>query len=138
MAKKLNDGAPRIVINGTGVRPDMMQSGLSISSYMLEPGHYKIVADVLAETFKNPRHYENPVVPTGAPAPIKGKWAVNIQYLRGVGEQTFILEQNGNDVTGEQHGEHFNTTFKGNIHGDQLQLVSTLPVPSWPVHCSAL
>ena len=136
VAKKLNDGAPRIVINGTGVRPDMMESGLSISSYMLEPGHYKIVADVLADTFKNPGHYENPVVPTGAPAPIKGKWAVSIQYLRGVGEQTFILEQNGNDVTGEQNGEHFNATFKGTIHGDQLQLTSTLPVPSWPVHCN--
>ena len=48
----------------------------------------------------------------------------------------FILEQNGNDVTGEQHGEHFNSTFKGTIHGDQIQLTSTLPVPSWPVHCS--
>ena len=60
VAKKLNDGAPRIVINGTGARPDMMQSGLSISSYMLEPGHYKIVADVLSRHLQEPRPLREP------------------------------------------------------------------------------
>jgi seryl-tRNA(Sec) selenium transferase len=134
LAAKLDAGEPRIIMSARGARPDT-QSSCNISSYMLEPGNYKIVAEVLRESLLHPGHYENPVVPSGTPASVSGEWAVSIQYLRGVGEQKFILKQNANAVTGDQHGEIFNATFTGSIHENEILLESVLPVHAWPVHC---
>ncbi len=134
LAEKLNAGSPRIILPGRGARPDM-QSSFSISSYMLEPGDYKIVADEVKKALLNPGHYENPVVPTSAPAPVEGGWAVTINYLRGTGEQHFVLKRDGNAITGDQRGEIFNSTFTGSIHGNEITLESVLPVLAWPVHC---
>ena len=51
-----------------------------------------------------------------------------IQYPRGVGEQKFTLEQNGNDLTGTQNGEIYNAKFKGTIHANQIELHSNMEV----------
>jgi hypothetical protein len=67
---------------------------------------------------------------------VQGSWAVTIQYLRGTGEQKFVLEQKGTDVTGEHHGEIYNATFKGAVQGDQVELHSILPVAGNPLHCN--
>ena len=138
LTARLNQGDPRIILTaGTGTRPNAMKSGFSISSYMMNPGEYKIVADAIYDILKNPGHYDNPVVPTGAPAPVEGRWDVTIHYLRGTGEQHFELKRDGNTITGNQLGEQFNTIFtSGAIHASQIELVSALPVPGYPVHCT--
>lgn len=138
LVARLNEGDPRIILaGGTGTRPHTMMSGFSISSYMMNQGEYTIVADEIYDILKNPGHYDNPVVPTGAPAPVEGSWAVTIHYLRGTGEQHFELKRDGNTVTGDQLGEQFNTTFtRGAIYANQIELVSALPVPGYPVHCT--
>lgn len=137
LAAKLDAGTPRIVLNGgEGRRPDRMQSSIGVTSYMMAPGEERIIADALYKALSKPGHYEAPALPGGAPASVQGKWAVSIQYLRGVGEQQFTLEQSGNDVTGDQHGEIYNATFKGSVHGDQIELRSVMPVDGNPLHCT--
>jgi len=137
VAAHLDAGTPRIVLAGPqGRRPDMMQSSIGVTSYMLEAGEEKIIADALYEALTKPGTHPNPPVPTGPPASVQGSWAVTIQYLRGTGEQKFVLDQKGNDLTGEQHGEFYDAKFQGTVRGDQIELHSVLPVAGNPVRCT--
>jgi seryl-tRNA(Sec) selenium transferase len=135
MVKLLDEGSPRIVLGGTGVRPDHMESSVTIFCYIMTPAEVKIVADTIYQHLKNPPHFENPVVPTGAPVSVDGSWAVTVHYLRGTGEQRFVLKQDGNQLTGEHHGEIYNTTISGIVHANEIAMVSTLPVTGYPLTC---
>jgi hypothetical protein len=134
VAARLDAGTPRIVLDDpSGKRPDMMRSSISVTSYMLAAGEERVIADALYEIFSKPGQYQAPAVPNGAPAAADGKWAVTIQYLRGTGEQQFLLEQQGNTLTGEQHGEIFRATIKGAIHGNEIELHSSMAIPGNPL-----
>jgi seryl-tRNA(Sec) selenium transferase len=129
LVARLDAGTPRILVDGgTGTRPARMESSVTIMPYMMDQGEDRIIADAIYEGLTNPAHYEDPVVPTGAPAPVNGRWDVAIKYSRGVGEQHFILEQSGGDITGQQHGELYKAELKGTIHANQLQLHSNMGV----------
>ena len=129
LAARLDAGTPRIIVGGSkGIRPDMMNSSITIMPYMMEAGEERIIANAIYEGLTKPGPYENPVIPTGTPAPVQGTWAVTIEYLRGIGEQKFTLEQNGNDLTGTQNGEIYNAKLKGSVHANQIELHSSMAV----------
>jgi hypothetical protein len=135
LEKRLNDGTPRIMTEpAVGRRPDAMASSIALMPYMMDPGEDRILADALFRVLSNPGHYPNPVVPGGAPAAVAGNWAVNIQYSCGMGEQHFVLKQDGNAVTGDHKGEIYSAILQGSIHGDQLKLQSNMPVPGNGIH----
>jgi uncharacterized pyridoxal phosphate-dependent enzyme len=122
LVERLDKGTPRILVDGgTGRRPNKMQSSLTVMPYMMAAGEEKIVADAIYEGLTHPGHYENPVIPQGAPAQVGGSWAVEIKYLRGTGEQRFTLQQDGEQLTG--------TNLKGFLHADHLELTSEMEVP---------
>jgi hypothetical protein len=133
--KRLNDGTPRIMVEpATGRRPDMMASSITLMPYMMDPGEDRILADAIFKVLSNPGNNPNPVVPSGATAAMAGNWAVTIHYPCGTGEQVFVLQQNGNAVTGEHKGEIYNAMLQGSIHGDQLTLRSNMAVPGNAIH----
>lgn len=137
VAARLDAGTPRIVLAGPqGHRPDMMQSSIGVTSYMLEAGEEKIIAAALYEILTKPGTFTDPKIPSGPPAEVKGTWGVTIQYLRGTGDQKFILEQKGSDVIGEHHGEIYDAKFEGVVHGNQIELHSVMPVAGNPVRCN--
>jgi uncharacterized pyridoxal phosphate-dependent enzyme len=129
LAAHLDAGSPRILIDGgSGMRPDRMASAITIMPYMMDPGEDSIVANAIYEGLTKPGHYDDPIVPSGTPSQIEGKWAVTIQYSRGVGEQRFTLNQNGNSLTGTQQGELYQAEIKGSIHATQIELHSVMAV----------
>ena len=126
---RLDAGTPRILLDGgSGTRPDHMASSVTIMPYMMGPGEDRIVADAIFSALTKPGHYDNPVIPTGSPAEVKGTWDVVIQYARGVGEQRFTLEQSGNELTGMQVGEIYKAPLKGSIHAGKIELSSDMAV----------
>ncbi|SEF77909.1 uncharacterized pyridoxal phosphate-dependent enzyme [Bryocella elongata] len=130
LVARLDAGTPRILVDGgSGTRPDHMASSLTIMPYMMDAGEEHIIADAIFEALTNPGHYEDPAIPTGAPERVQGKWAVSIQYTRGVGEQHFAIEQNGNELHGTQSGEMYTAALKGAIHADEIELRSQMAVP---------
>jgi seryl-tRNA(Sec) selenium transferase len=130
LAARLDAGTPRIVVHdSSGVRPSQMASSLIIMPYMMEAGEERIIADALYEGLTKPGRYEDPVLPSGAPMTVQGAWAVAIQYIRGVAEQHFTLQQRGNELSGTQQGELYSAALKGVIHGGQIELRSTMAVP---------
>ena len=129
LVARLDAGTPRILVDsGTGIRPDKMASSITIMPYMMDPGEDSIVAGAIYEGLTKPDHYDDPIVPSGAPSQIEGKWAVTIQYSRGTGEQHFTLNQNGNRLTGTQQGELYQAEIKGSIHATQIELHSVMAV----------
>src|ERR1700761_4065442 len=134
LVEKLDKGTPRILVaGGHGSRPDKMASSVGIMPYMMQPGDYKIVAETISKYMRNPGHYENPPVYTGATANLAGTWNVSIQYVRGVGEQQFILQQDGNKLSGEQKGEIFQATFQGKVDADHVTLHSMMAANGYEV-----
>ena len=95
---------------------------------MMEAGEERIIADAIYEGLTKPGQYQDPVLPSGAPATVQGNWAVAIRYLRGIGEQQFTLQQKGNELSGTQQGELYSAALKGAIHGGQIELRSTMAV----------
>jgi uncharacterized pyridoxal phosphate-dependent enzyme len=129
LVARLDAGTPRILVDGgSGVRPHTMASSITIMPYMMDPGEDRIVADAIYAGLTKPGSYADPIVPTGAPAQVQGKWVVSIQYLRGVGEQHFTLEQSGNELTGSQQGELYKAELKGSVHATQVELHSVMAV----------
>jgi uncharacterized pyridoxal phosphate-dependent enzyme len=135
LVEKLDKGTPRILVaGGHGSRPDKMGSSLGIMPYMMQPGDYKVVAETISKYMRNPGHYENPPVYSGATANLAGTWNVTIHYVRGVGEQQFILQQEGSKLSGEQKGEIFNATFEGKVDADHVTLTSVMPANGYQVN----
>jgi uncharacterized pyridoxal phosphate-dependent enzyme len=134
LVQKLDQGSPRIlVLGGQGRRPDMMASSIGIMPYMMQPGDYKIVANTLSKYLRNPGHFDNPPVYTGTTANLAGTWNVTIDYVRGVGEQQFILQQDSGTVSGEQKGEIFNATLHGKVDTDHARLASVMETNGYQV-----
>ena len=129
LVARLDAGTPRIFVEGgTGVRPNKMASSVGVMPYMMDAGDDRVIADAIYEALTKPGHYEDPVVPTGAPVPVNGKWLVAIQYSRGMGEQRFTLEQSEGSVTGMQQGSLYSAPLKGTVHADQVELKSEMQV----------
>ncbi len=97
LTKLLDEGSPRIVMGGTGMRPDNMNSSVTIYCYIMTPAEVKIVADRIYTLPEESAPFSRTsVVPSGAPAAVDGSWAVTVHYLRGTGEQHFVLKQEAN------------------------------------------
>ena len=129
LVARLDAGTPRILVDsGTGRRPGMMQSSITIMPYMMDPGEDRLIASALYDGLTRPSHYETPAIPSGTPALLQGTWAVTIQYPRGVGEQKFTLEQSGNELTGMQNGEIYKAKLTGAVHANQVELQSNMDV----------
>jgi hypothetical protein len=101
---------------------------------MMDPGEDRVIADAMHAALTNPGHYENPVVPAGAPVAIAGTWAVTIQYLRGQGEQKLTLAQTGGTVSGLHQGELYSGKLQGRVRGDMVELRTVMEVPGNPIH----
>jgi uncharacterized pyridoxal phosphate-dependent enzyme len=137
LVAKLDAGTPRILIDaGSGRRPDQMASSVTIMPYMMDPGEDCIIADAIHAVLINPGHYDNPVIPSGAPPAIAGDWAVTIQYQHGQGAQKFALQQSGGTVSGQHHGEIYRGKLQGQVRGGSVELHSVMDVPGNPIHWS--
>jgi hypothetical protein len=134
LVEKLDKGTPRILVTGgQGRRPGMMNSSIGVMPYMMQPGDYKIVADTLSKYLRNPGHFEDPPVYTGATANLSGSWNVTINYVRGTGQQQFVLQQTGTAVSGDQKGEIFNATLSGKVDADHVLLTSVMHANGYQV-----
>ncbi len=127
LVEMLDKGSPRILVTGgQGRRPEMMQSSIGVMPYMMQPGDHKIVAATLSRYLRNPGKHDAPALPTGALVNVTGTWKVEIHYTRGVGQQQFVLSQDGPSVSGDQNGEIYKAKLSGKAVADQLRLTSVM------------
>jgi len=129
VAETLDAGSPRIQFaSASGKRPDQMESSIEIMPYMMMPDDYKVVAEKLCDTLSHPKVFTAPAIPQGEPAGIGGIWDVQVDYLRGRGNQRFLLEQSAEKIRGAHQGEIYSGNITGTVHADQVVLRSAFPV----------
>lgn len=127
LVETLDKGTPRIfVLGGEGHRPNDMQSSIGIMPYMMQPGDQKIVAEALNQHLRHPAHFVDPTPFNGPDTSLAGVWDVVVEYTRGTGHQRLFLQENGQAITGELHGELFSAPVLGTATGTHVQLKSTL------------
>jgi seryl-tRNA(Sec) selenium transferase len=127
LVERLDKGTPRITVGGgEGQRPDAMKSSIEIMPYMMQHGDHVIVAEGIGRYLRNPGRFDNPAIPAGPNATLAGTWNVSINYVRGVGHQQFLLQQDGNNLSGQQKGEVFHAQLHGEVKADQVTLRSLM------------
>lgn len=127
------EGTPRISVGSAGsyFQPNFSTS-LSVNSSQLSPGEEKIIADRIYEILSNPKPINRPSGP--AAADLSGQWDVETKYYAATVSQTFMIEQDGNNLKGTYIGAIGPRDLVGTIHGNDVDIRSTYGVDGARVH----
>jgi L-seryl-tRNA(Ser) seleniumtransferase len=125
----LENGEPRIALGGGaggGGRDLPGDSGISITSAMMQPGDEKVVAQRIVDVL-SARHTLKPVEPPATPATnLSGRWDVEIMYAASGTTHRLHLQQNGNRLDGIHQGNFLTRDITGTISGDTVTLSSNV------------
>jgi len=122
--RALFDTEPRIVLTA-GRRPGPpVETGVSVTPYMMSAGDETIVADRLHALLTS-RTLRDAVVPAAAPAAdLSGRWDVRIEYAAGSSMHTLHLRQKGHDIDGTHQGDFVARDLAGTINGSDVRIRS--------------
>jgi uncharacterized pyridoxal phosphate-dependent enzyme len=127
----LENGEPRIALGGGGGgggggRELPGDSGISITSAMMQPGDEKVVAQRIVDVL-SAKHTLKPVETPAAPASnLSGHWDVEIKYAASGTTHRLHLQQNGNRLDGIHQGNFLTRDITGTISGDTVTLSSNV------------
>ncbi len=133
LANELASTKPRIALSiangGPGGTPAPNITGISISSWMMQPGNDKVVADRIHEVLSRKRPPR--VTTMQAPAAvISGRWDATINFFTSQSQHTlFIEKQDGNWLQGSHKGDFDVRDMTGSIEGDQVKFRSMYRSP---------
>lgn len=117
----LMKGKPRITVaGGSGARPDSMASSVAVCPYMMNPEDHKIVAEALHALLSKPPKIAAPARPAGQPDAIAGQWDAHLEFVRGSDDHKFVIEQDGNSLSGTHSSEFRDGALHGSIYGNQV------------------
>jgi D-glucosaminate-6-phosphate ammonia-lyase len=120
------DGEPRIAVSGAGSFlpfPPNTEPNISIVPYQLDAGEERVVADRVHAVLSNPpRHEPRTEAPAGE---VSGQWDVELTFVSGSANQSFALEQRGNDLIGTHTASFARRDLAGTLHGSDLVLRSS-------------
>ena len=124
VVRALSDTEPRIALV-SGRRPGPpVETGVSVTPYMMSAGDEAIVADRLHAVLSS-RSLRDPVVAMAAPAgDVSGRWDVRIEYAAGASMHTLHLRQKGNDIDGTHQGDFVARDLAGTINGRDVRIRS--------------
>ena len=127
----LENGEPRIALGGGGGgggggRELPGDSGISITSAMMQPGDEKVVAQRIVDVL-SAKHTLKPVETPATPASnLSGGWDVEIKYAASGTTHRLHLQQNGNRLDGIHQGNFLTRDITGTISGDTVTLSSNV------------
>lgn len=126
VSQLLLDTQPRIALGGaSGVRPDRMQSSISVTPWMMMPGEDRIVASRISAVLKDHPTYSNPPVPQGELASVAGQWRTTLTFARGSAEHRLVFEQQGGNLLGTHFGEYGSGDLAGSVVANQVHFRSS-------------
>ena len=124
VARSLFETEPRVVLN-PGRRPGPpVETGVSVTPYMMSAGDEVIIADRLHALLSS-RTLRDAVVDTVAPAAdLSGRWDVRIEYAAGSSTHALHLRQKGNEIDGTHQGDFVARDLTGTISGSDVRIRS--------------
>ncbi len=122
VGRQLRDGEPRIFSHAEGDGHSFI-----IRPVALKEGEHTIVADRLLEIFRQAPKGTMPRPLRPPTAQLSGSWELKIEFSRGAVAHQWLLEANGNQITGRHFGRITKGSVTGTIDGEKLLLRSSLP-----------
>jgi hypothetical protein len=117
---------PRIAVSGAGSYlpfPPNMEPYIIINPSQLTAGEEKVIAKSVYELLSNPPQMQKP---SGLAAfNLSGLWDLEIQFVASIVNQTFMLEQKGNDIFGTHHASFGARELTGTLHGNDILIRSS-------------
>jgi D-glucosaminate-6-phosphate ammonia-lyase len=125
----LSTTKPRIALSSIGGGPkgssDAELAGLSVSSWMMQPGDDKIVANRIYEALmmKRPALVKEMKAASGD---LKGRWDVTIEYFNETSDHKFFIEmQDGNWLRGSHQSTFTVNDLEGTMEGNEVKFKSS-------------
>jgi L-seryl-tRNA(Ser) seleniumtransferase len=123
VVRALSETEPRIALVSSRRPGPPVETGVSVTPYMMSAGDETIVADRLHAVLSS-RTLRDPVVVTAAAADVSGRWDVRIEYAAGASMHTLHLRQKGNDIDGTHQGDFVARDLAGTINGRDVRIRS--------------
>ncbi|MCC6857669.1 MAG: aminotransferase class V-fold PLP-dependent enzyme [Bryobacterales bacterium] len=139
LAEEVARTKPRIALGaggggrrgGSAGEPRM--TSVNITAWMMKPGEDRVVGDRLASLLSQKR---SPKPAPAAPAAnLAGRWNVDMEFFSSRSRHSFVLEQNGNRLSGMHKGDFSVREISGTIEGDEVKLQSTVRLPGDAIPC---
>jgi uncharacterized pyridoxal phosphate-dependent enzyme len=124
VVRALAETEPRIALTA-GRRPGPpIETGVSVTPYMMSPGDETIVADRLHALLTSSA-IRDAVVEVAAPGgDLSGRWDVRIEYAAGSSMHALHLRQKGNEIDGTHQGDFVARDLTGTISGSDVRIRS--------------
>lgn len=120
------NGEPRIAVSGAGSFlpfPPNMQPNIQINPSQLAAGEERIIADRLYEVLSNPPKMKEP---SGSPAAdLTGEWNLQMEFSASSADQTLVLQQVGNILSGTHYAFYAARNLTGSIYGTTILIRSS-------------
>lgn len=111
-----------------GINPDGSAS-ISMSSWMMQAGDDKVVADRVHQILSQKREPVNRDL-KAAGADISGRWDLVIDFFSSKSNQQFSIEkQDGNFLHGSHKGEYTTRELLGTIEGNEVKFLTNASKP---------
>lgn len=146
VSRLLWDGNPRIAASGAGSFlpfPPSTESHIGINSSQLKAGEEKIIADRVFEVLSNPSRKVKPENASEeglayafwppyminsdeeATFDVSGEWDLKIKFTASRVPQTFVFEQEGNELKGTHTASMAPRNLSGFLHGREIMVRSS-------------
>jgi L-seryl-tRNA(Ser) seleniumtransferase len=130
VARILDTTEPRILLSGTGragrrgTGPEVGDTGVSVTAFMMSPGDEKIVADRIHEVLSARREAKGRTAPAPPATDLSGRWDVEIQFAASKTTHVLHITQKGSRLQGTHQGEFIARDLSGEIRGDGVEFAS--------------
>ena len=127
VADILSKTEPRIALSARGGRGPQAagETGISITSYMMQPGEDKIVAGRIREVLAAPRTPRHPDTPPAGN--LTGRWDVHLEFSAGSADHVMHVAQQGGKLSGTYQGNFVTRDLSGSISGRDIQIAAAIP-----------
>ena len=112
LRQRLLDGNPRIMVDDTAATAN----SVTIDPFQFQPGEAAQVGQAIAETL-TAAHNLQPEPLQHAATDVSGNWEVLVRFLHGERKHRLRLQQAGDQLSGSQQSEQFETPVIGKLAG---------------------
>jgi D-glucosaminate-6-phosphate ammonia-lyase len=133
VVEELATTKPRVAVGSGGGRGDESAAGttsISVTAWMMQPGDETVVANRIHGVLSVRR---SPTSSTAMAAPavnLHGRWDLTIDFFSSTSQQTLIIEQDGNWISGTHQADFSVRDVVGTIEGSQVTIRSAALRPA--------
>lgn len=124
--KLLWDDNPGIAVSGAGSFlpfPPNMRPNIRINPSQLNDGEEKIIASRVYKILSNPPNIPRPSGPSAVD--VSGQWDVQMKFVASLVDESFVFEQEGEDLVGTHTGSYAKRDLSGTLHGRDILIRSS-------------